>query len=451
MVENFLKNSQEIFTVSQLNKKARQFLEKKFSMLWVEGEVSNFTCAPSGHWYFSLKDANSEISCAMFLPANKQINFEPKDGDKLLVNGNISIYEARGRYQLKIDYIELAGQGALLRAFEELKNKLEKEGLFDEQRKKTIPYLPINISVVTSPAGAVLQDIIKVLSRRSPLVNLTTIPTSVQGESSSREISLAIKKGSALPEAQVLILARGGGSMEDLWGFNTEIVARAIDESQIPVVSAIGHETDFTIADFVADYRAPTPSIAAEIISESHVELKAKIDSYYEELLIGMNSSLKELSKEVNHLKALLKHPKEKLIQIHQKIDQQHIRMKRSIDVYLLEIQALFRQHLETLLRTSPLATTLKDQERNKLLKNRLVNAVLKNIKKAETNTGKLVATLEAVSPLGVLGRGYAIISSETTGKVIRKKSEVRIGEKIKALLGEGKIQAKVIKKIDEE
>ena len=451
MVENFLKNSQEIFTVSQLNKKARQFLEKKFSMLWVEGEVSNFTCAPSGHWYFSLKDANSEISCAMFLPANKQINFEPKDGDKLLVNGNISIYEARGRYQLKIDYIELAGQGALLRAFEELKNKLEKEGLFDEQRKKTIPYLPINISVVTSPAGAVLQDIIKVLSRRSPLVNLTTIPTSVQGESSSREISLAIKKGSALPEAQVLILARGGGSMEDLWGFNTEIVARAIDESQIPVVSAIGHETDFTIADFVADYRAPTPSIAAEIISESHVELKAKIDSYYEEFLNGMNSSLKELSKEVNHLKALLKHPKEKLIQIHQKIDQQHIRMKRSIDVYLLEIQALFRQHLETLLRTSPLATSLKDQERNKLLKNRLVNAVLKNIKKAETNTGKLVATLEAVSPLGVLGRGYAIISSETTGKVIRKKSEVRIGEKIKALLGEGKIQAKVIKKIDEE
>ena len=420
MVENFFKNSQEIFTVSQLNKEAKQFLEKKFSMLWVEGEVSNFTCAPSGHWYFSLKDANSEISCAMFLPANKQINFEPKNGDKLLVNGNISIYEARGRYQLRVDYIELAGQGALLRAFEELKNKLDKEGLFDDQRKKKIPYLPMNISVVTSPAGAVLQDIIKVLGRRSPLMNL-------------------------------LVLARGGGSMEDLWGFNTEIVARAISETQIPVISAIGHETDFTISDFVADYRAPTPSIAAEIISESHVELNPKINSYYEELVNGMNSSLKELSGEVNHFKELLKHPKEKLIQINQKIDQQHLRIKRSIEVYLLEIQALFRQELENLLRISPLATTIKDQERNNLLKNRLMNAVLENIQKAEINTGKLVATLEAVSPLGVLGRGYSIITSETTGKVIRKKSQVRIGEKIKALLGEGKIQAKVIKKLDEE
>ena len=239
--------------------------------------------------------------------------------------------------------------------------------------------------------------------------------------------------------------------MEDLWGFNTEIVARAISETQIPVISAIGHETDFTISDFVADYRAPTPSIAAEIISESHVELNPKINSYYEELVNGMNSSLKELSGEVNHFKELLKHPKEKLIQINQKIDQKHLRIKRSIEVYLLEIQALFRQELENLLRISPLATTIKDQERNNLLKNRLMNAVLENIQKAEINTGKLVATLEAVSPLGVLGRGYSIITSETTGKVIRKKSQVRIGEKIKALLGEGKIQAKVIKKLDEE
>ena len=282
-------------------------------------------------------------------------------------------------------------------------------------------------------------------------MNLTIIPTSVQGESSSKEISLAIKYGSDLPKAQVLVLARGGGSMEDLWGFNTEIVARAISETQIPVVSAIGHETDFTISDFVADYRAPTPSIAAEIISESHVELNPKINSYYEELVNGMNSSLKELSGEVNHFKELLKHPKEKLIQINQKIDQQHLRIKRSIEVYLLEIQALFRQELENLLRISPLATTIKDQERNNLLKNRLMNAVLENIQKAEINTGKLVATLEAVSPLGVLGRGYSIITSVTTGKVIRKKSQVRIGEKIKALLGEGKIQAKVIKKLDEE
>ena len=272
-----------------------------------------------------------------------------------------------------------------------------------------------------------------------------------QGKQAEKGICQSIERVNSLNQSDVIILDRGGGSIEDLWCFNLQSVARANFNSEIPLISAIGHETDFTISDFVADYRAPTPSIAAEIISESHVELNPKINSYYEELVNGMNSSLKELSGEVNHFKELLKHPKEKLIQINQKIDQQHLRIKRSIEVYLLEIQALFRQELENLLRISPLATTIKDQERNNLLKNRLMNAVLENIQKAEINTGKLVATLEAVSPLGVLGRGYSIITSETTGKVIRKKSQVRIGEKIKALLGEGKIQAKVIKKLDEE
>ena len=273
MVENLLDNTQEIISVSEINRRAKSILEENFPFVWIQGEVSNFFSAASGHWYFSLKDESSEIRCAMFANKSHRITFEPKDGDHLVLNGTLSIFEGRGQYQIIVEHIELAGEGALLKAFEELKKKLLTEGLFDDSLKKKLPSYPRSIAVVTSPDGAVIQDIINVLSRRSPFFNLTVVPTLVQGEKAAPLICEALNKASNLENIDLIILARGGGSIEDLWAFNNEEVARAIVNCPIPLVSAVGHETDFTISDFVADIRAPTPSIAAEIISQPYSEL----------------------------------------------------------------------------------------------------------------------------------------------------------------------------------
>ena len=285
MVENLLDNTQEIISVSEINRRAKSILEENFPFVWIQGEVSNFFSAASGHWYFSLKDESSEIRCAMFANKSHRITFEPKNGDHLVLNGTLSIFEGRGQYQIIVEHIELAGEGALLKAFEELKKKLLTEGLFDDSLKKKLPSYPRSIAVVTSPDGAVIQDIINVLSRRSPFFNLTVVPTLVQGEKAAPLICEALNKASNLENIDLIILARGGGSIEDLWAFNNEEVARTIVNCPIPLVSAVGHETDFTISDFVADIRAPTPSIAAEIISQPYSELKETLEGYQGYLL----------------------------------------------------------------------------------------------------------------------------------------------------------------------
>jgi len=290
MVENLLDNTQEIISVSEINRRAKSILEENFPLVWIQGEVSNFFSAASGHWYFSLKDESSEIRCAMFANKSHRITFEPKDGDHLVLNGTLSIFEGRGQYQIIVEHIELAGEGALLKAFEELKKKLLTEGLFDDSLKKKLPSYPRSIAVVTSPDGAVIQDIINVLSRRSPFFNLTVVPTLVQGEKAAPLICEALNKASNLESIDLIILARGGGSIEDLWAFNNEEVARAIANCPIPLVSAVGHETDFTISDFVADIRAPTPSIAAEIISQPYSELQETLDGYQSYLLKSVES-----------------------------------------------------------------------------------------------------------------------------------------------------------------
>ena len=266
-------NNQEIISVSDINNLAKGLLEKDLSNVWIQGEISSFTAHGSGHWYFTIKDKKSSLSCVMFKFENQNVLFEPKVGDELILNGNISIYAPSGRYQFNVKHIEVFGEGALLKAYEELKEKLEKEGLFDQSTKKEIPLLPLSVAVITSETGAVFKDIINVLRRRSPLVQLTLIESKVQGKTADREITKAIRQANVTECFDLIILARGGGSMEDLWCFNMESVAREIYNSRLPIISAIGHETDFTISDFVSDLRAPTPSAAAEIISQFHSNL----------------------------------------------------------------------------------------------------------------------------------------------------------------------------------
>ncbi len=276
--------SEPIYSVSQLNQEIRDFLENQVMPLWITGEISNFACPSSGHWYFTLKDAQASIRCALFKPKARGIHFTPQNGDQVLLHGRVSLYTPRGDYQFIADYVEAAGDGLLQKKFNLLKEKLLQEGLFDTSHKKSLPKWPKTIGVVTSPTGAAIHDILHVLNRRFPLINIIIYPTAVQGGSAAGEIVDAIQTANQHKKCDVLIVGRGGGSLEDLWSFNEEIVARAIFASEIPIVSAVGHEVDITIADFVADVRAPTPSAAAELLSPDQTELLFTLDKMSERL-----------------------------------------------------------------------------------------------------------------------------------------------------------------------
>ena len=444
MVENFLDNTQEIVSVSEINKRAKSLLEENFPFVWIEGEVSNFFSAASGHWYFSLKDESSEIRCAMFSNKNLQISFEPKDGDHLVVNGTLSIFEGRGQYQLIVEHVELAGDGALLRAFEELKKKLHSEGLFDDSLKKELPPYPKKIAVVTSPDGAVIQDIINVLDRRSPFFNLVVVPTLVQGDKAAAQISRAINKASNLKNIGLIILARGGGSIEDLWAFNSEEVARTITKCPIPIISAIGHETDFTIADFVADLRAPTPSIAAEIVSQSYSELNETFDNYYDYLTAGFGSFLEYQRLRFENLINRIRHPGDKLREIGQKVDYIETNLVRNIYDHIYSLQNNFKLNEQAFTQNSPVHKIKEVKLHLQNTSKDLLNTFKAKTERKNNILGELVAPLQAVSPLSVLARGYSIISTEPDGQILSSASQVKIGQKISAVLNEGKIKAKV-------
>ena len=451
MVENLLDNTQEIISVSEINRRAKSILEENFPFVWIQGEVSNFFSAASGHWYFSLKDESSEIRCAMFANKSHRITFEPKDGDHLVLNGTLSIFEGRGQYQIIVEHIELAGEGALLKAFEELKKKLLKEGLFDDSLKKKLPSYPRSIAVVTSPDGAVIQDIINVLSRRSPFFNLTVVPTLVQGEKAAPLICEALNKASNLENIDLIILARGGGSIEDLWAFNNEEVARVIVSCPIPLVSAIGHETDFTISDFVADIRAPTPSIAAEIISQSYSELKETLEAYQSYLLKSVKSQFDSQRTHITHLIKRIRHPGDKLREIGQRVDYletaliQEMNQKVSFKKNQLNLMQLSLQQNSPQNKVKEAKVYLQNSSKD------LLKAFQLKIERKRKLLGELVATIEAVSPLSVLARGYSIISTQPEGKILSSSNQVKIGQTISAVLNKGRIKAEVKSKDQDE
>ena len=451
MVENLLDNTQEIISVSEINRRAKSILEENFPFVWIQGEVSNFFSAASGHWYFSLKDESSEIRCAMFANKSHRITFEPKDGDHLVLNGTLSIFEGRGQYQIIVEHIELAGEGALLKAFEELKKKLLTEGLFDDSIKKKLPSYPRSIAVVTSPDGAVIQDIINVLSRRSPFFNLTVVPTLVQGEKAAPLICEALNKASNLENIDLIILARGGGSIEDLWAFNNEEVARAIVNCPIPLVSAVGHETDFTISDFVADIRAPTPSIAAEIISQPYSELKETLEGYQSYLLKSVESQFDSQRTRITNLIKRIRHPGDKLREIGQKVDYlettliQEMHQKVSLKKNQLNLTQLSLQQNSPQNKVKEAKVYLQNASKD------LLKAFQLKIERKRKLLGELVATIEAVSPLSVLARGYSIISTEPEGKILSSSNQVKIGQTISAVLNKGRIKAEVKSKDKDE
>ena len=451
MVENLLDNTQEIISVSEINRRAKSILEENFPFVWIQGEVSNFFSAASGHWYFSLKDESSEIRCAMFANKSHRITFEPKDGDHLVLNGTLSIFEGRGQYQIIVEHIELAGEGALLKAFEELKKKLLTEGLFDDSLKKKLPSYPRSIAVVTSPDGAVIQDIINVLSRRSPFFNLTVVPTLVQGEKAAPLICEALNKASNLENIDLIILARGGGSIEDLWAFNNEEVARAIVNCPIPLVSAVGHETDFTISDFVADIRAPTPSIAAEIISQPYSELKETLEGYQGYLLKSVEYQFDSQRTRITNLIKRIRHPGDKLREIGQKVDYletaliQEMHQKVSFKKNQLNLTQLSLQQNSPQNKVKEAKVYLQNASKD------LLKAFNLKIERKRKLLGELVATIEAVSPLSVLARGYSIISTEPEGKILSSSNQVKIGQTISAVLNKGSIKAEVKSKDKDE
>jgi exodeoxyribonuclease VII large subunit len=449
MSEFVQKKNSNIISVTELNTSAKKLLERDFSSIWVTGEVSNFRSYDSGHWYFKVKDENSEIQCVMFKYRNNTINKRPVDGDNLILKGSISMYVARGTYQFQVDKIEYAGEGVLLKNFEELKNKLSKEGLFNSEHKKEIPRIVKNVAVITSPNGAVIEDIKNVLSRRSPLINVYLIPSLVQGEGSEINLLRSLEKILQLDKKtkiDVAIIARGGGSLEDLWSFNSEKLARRIFEFKIPVLSAIGHETDFTICDFVSDLRAPTPSSGAEIISEFYVgifeELNSKKQLLKKEFLLklsNLTNSLKLTSKS-------LVNPKTKLKEDFMKTDEMNNKLKYLLNSFISEKHFLIVKEKLSLKRLNP-SDHVKTLKNNNLSLEKNLKTFIKNILNIKNENFKgSIKELEALSPLQILARGYSITKIKSSQKIIRDSKDINIGDIISSVVANSKIESKITK-----
>jgi exodeoxyribonuclease VII large subunit len=434
-----------VWKVSELTERIRDLIETAFPDVWVEGEVSNFRAAQSGHLYFTLKDARSQIRCVCFRDQVRGLKFRPEDGLHVTVRGSLGVYEPRGEYQIYVSHIEPVGLGALQLAFEQLKKRLEEEGLFDEERKKPLPVLPRRIGVITSPTGAAIRDILRVLKRRFPNVHVLLYPVKVQGEGAAPEIVEALSYFTRAKAADVLILARGGGSLEDLWPFNEEIVARAIAASAIPVITGVGHETDFTIADFVADLRAPTPSAAAEIVVRSRQEFERHIAEYERRLVHRMRYLLSEWRHEVRDL------------QTHRGFRQLEVLLRRrrqQLDELSSSLAVGLRLRLATTLQRLTRASTrlacfdlrlwmsrwrsVLDQRRMEL------RVAMDRLLIAKRRAWQIsTVQLEERSPLALLERGYAI-AYDASGKVLRSPDQVALRDDIRIRLARGSLDATV-------
>lgn len=389
---------QSILTVTQLNRLARELLEQSFPLFWVSGEISNFTRAASGHWYFSLKDAGAQVKCVMFKGRNSYVDFVPREGDKIEARATVTLYEARGDFQLTVEFVQKAGLGALFEAFERLKIKLEHEGLFDPAFKKAIPTHPKTIGIVTSLDAAALRDVLTTLKRRNPNIGVIIYPTPVQGKGASALIAKAIHTANERAEVDTLIVCRGGGSMEDLWQFNEEVIARAIDDSAIPIISGVGHETDFTICDFVADLRAATPTAAAELACQDMSAQKLHVEQLQSRLKRRMDTGLQAYAQQLDYLYR-------RLISPAQQIAQQQLQLKQLQHRLQMSIQRSLQLHQQMIMH-------------------------FKN-------------SLSQLNPDNVLARGYALVQ-KADGTLVKSEAQLQIGDEINIALSAGKIKAAV-------
>lgn len=429
-----------ILAVSELNHLTREILEANFPLVWVEGEISNLARPASGHLYFSLKDQAAQVRCAMFKMRNRLLSFTPKDGQHVLLRARVSLYEPRGEFQLIVDHMEPAGEGALRLEFEKLKRKLAEEGLFDQDLKKPLPDFPQRIGVITSPSGAAIRDVLSVLKRRFPAIPVMIYPATVQGESAPGEIIRAIRDANRRQECDVLILCRGGGSLEDLWAFNNEKVARAIAASNLPVVSGVGHEVDFTIADFVADVRAPTPSAAAELVSPDIDDWLESFRSYAEQLMGLVSRKIQHGRQTLAWLNKRLQHPSRRLQLRAQRVDELEQRLIKAQNNALRHAHGkllTLRAHLE---QHSPRLRLFQYKVLTQSLVKRHWIAMEHNLEQRKKQLAATVRALEAVSPLATLSRGYAIVKKLPDKSIVRQSTDVQIGTQIEAQLRQGKI-----------
>jgi exodeoxyribonuclease VII large subunit len=435
----------DIYTVSRLNREVRALLERGLGSLWLEAEISNLARPSSGHWYFSLKDAAAQVRCCMFRQRNMLCAFAPKDGQKVLVRTRVGLYEPRGEYQLVIEHMEDAGLGALKRQFEELSAKLAAEGLFAPERKRPLPMIPKRIGVITSPTGAAIRDILHVLARRFAAVPVLIYPVAVQGAAAAAEITAAVRLAGRRAECDVLILARGGGSLEDLWAFNDESLARAIAASPIPIVSGVGHEIDFTIADFAADVRAATPSAAAEIAvpdGEEWLDSLARLALRLRRALLRRAEVQRERLRWLTGRAALVS-PAARLAQQTQRLDDLEQRLARALRQIIADRSSALGERRSRLWQLSPMARLHGTAARQAALLARLRAAALARMHVARERLAPLARTLNAVSPLATLSRGYAIVV-KADGTILRDAADAAPGTMIEARLGVGRIRAKV-------
>jgi exodeoxyribonuclease VII large subunit len=438
--------ARDVYSVTRVNREVRALLERGLGVLWVEGELSNFSQPSSGHWYFSLKDRDAQLRCAMFRMQNSLVGFTPRAGTQVLVRGRISVYEARGEYQLIVEHLEEAGIGALRREFERLKAKLAAEGLFALECKRSLPRFPQRIGVITSPSGAALRDILHVLARRYPPARVLIYPAAVQGAAAAPALVAALQTASARAECQVLILARGGGSLEDLWAFNDERVARAIRACRLPVVSGVGHEIDFTIADLAADARAPTPSGAAELVVPERSACLELLARGAQRLGAGMHRELRVNGARLENTRRRLKlaHPGIRLQQQMQRLDELTQRLSAAAHAGLHRDQMRLAHSITRLVRRSPEQLVRGFLARHQGAGARLEHAVRQCLSRAQHRLALAQRALNAVSPLATLARGFAIVTRAASGTLLTDAAAIAPGEEIEARLARGSLRARV-------
>jgi exodeoxyribonuclease VII large subunit len=428
----------DIYSVSELNHEVRLLIEDRFPSVWVQGEISNLARPASGHLYFSLKDESAQVRCAMFRNSNRLLKFRPQEGMQVLVRAGVGLYETRGDFQLIVNYMEEAGEGILRRKFEQLKASLAQEGLFDAEHKQAVPPFPTRVGVLTSPSGAAIRDVLSVFQRRAPEIPILIYPIPVQGDDAPPQIVRMLQKACRRQDCDVLLITRGGGSLEDLWAFNDEGVARAIFDCNIPIVCGVGHEIDFTIADFVADVRAPTPSAAAELISPDRNEWLVHIKRTETRLLQLITQAITLKQQKLQWLGKRIQHPRQKMHYLAQRLDE--------IEQRFIHIQKI--HHQTSTARLAAATTRLHHQNprhrveklvmAQQALTGRLTNALQKKLQMAQHQVSSLSRALEAVSPLATLNRGYAIVKKRDDGSIVRDASKLNKGDQLVTRLQHG-------------
>ncbi|EJG1650453.1 exodeoxyribonuclease VII large subunit [Vibrio parahaemolyticus] len=439
------KTNQNIFTVSRLNAEVRLLLENEMGIVWLVGEISNFSAPVSGHWYLTLKDSRAQVKCAMFRGNNRSVTFKPANGNQVLVKARLSLYEPRGDYQLIIESMQPEGDGRLQQEFEELKMKLAAEGLFAQTNKLPLPEHPKRVGIITSKTGAALYDILDVLKRRDPSLPVVIYPTMVQGDDAAIQIAQAIGRANSRNECDVLIVGRGGGSLEDLWCFNNEILARTIAASQIPIISAVGHEVDMTIADFVADVRAPTPSAAAELVSRDNSHKDQSLVAKQHKLASAMRYYLAQQKQQSAQLLHRLErqHPSYQLQRQSQQLDELDMRLRRAMQRFIdTRQQAVERKH-HRLQLNSPIKHLAQQKSRLERVEHKLMDAMDRKLLTMRHQLAIAAEKLDTVSPLATLKRGYSITQTDQ-GKVVTSADDVKTGDLLVTRLANGEIHSTV-------